>query len=129
VTDLDEIRSSISSLHQKLDKTLMLLEAMQSRKGAALRGPKPKPSPLTQEDITALQAQFAGLYERWLNEDEFGTKDALEQLDPDQLRRLADANNLNVTSKMSKEKVLQLIGARFREKRQLHMPTGLREKP
>src|SRR5437773_1407334 len=103
----------------------MLLEAMQPRKGSPLRGSKPKSSPLTQEDITALQAQFASLYERWLNEDEFGTKDALEQLDPDQLRRLADANNFNVTSKMSKEKVLQLIGARFREKRQLHMPTGL----
>lgn len=128
MTDLEEIRASILVLHEKLDRTLALLEAMQSRKAKAPRPPKGKPTPLTQEEVTALQAQFAGLYERWINEDELGTQEALEQLDVDQLRRLADANNLNVTSKMPKEKVLHLIGARFREKKQLHKPTGLREK-
>jgi hypothetical protein len=54
-------------------------------------------------------------------------QEALEKLEADQLRRLADANNLNVTSKMPKQKVLHLIGARFREKKQIHKATGPRE--
>jgi hypothetical protein len=127
VTDNDELRSSILSLHDKVDRALALLEALQSRNAATARPPKRKPSPLTQEDVTALQAQFTGLYERWIDGHELETQQTLEQLDADQLRRLADANNLNVTSKMPKEKVLHLIGARFREKKQLHKPRGPRE--
>jgi len=100
---------------------------LQTRNASPSRPPKQKPSPLTQDDITALQAQFARLYERWIDGNELETQDALEQLDADQLRRLADANNLNVTSKMPKQKVLHLIGARFREKKQLHKPSGPRE--
>jgi hypothetical protein len=36
-----------------------------------------------------------------------------------ELRRFADANNLNVTSRTPKHKVMQLIAGRFRERRQL----------
>ena len=35
------------------------------------------------------------------------------------LRKFADANNLNVTAKTPKERVIQLVGFRFREKKQL----------
>ena len=38
---------------------------------------------------------------------------------PEDIRRFGDANNLNVTSKMSKDKVIQLISVRFREKKLL----------
>ncbi len=123
----DELSLSIRSLHEKVDRAIALLEGLQSRKANAARPPKQKPSPLTQEDVTALQAQFAELYERWINGQEIETQEALEQLDADDLRRLADANNLNVTTKMPKAKVLHLIGARFREKKQLLKPTGPRE--
>ena len=71
-------------------------------------------APLTQEEVNPLQAQFASLHERWINMDEIGTQEALEQLQVDQLRRFTDANNLDVTSKIPKEKALHLIGARFR---------------
>ena len=77
--------------------------------------------------MAALQAQFASFCERWINGHELETQEALDKLDADQLRRLADANNLNVTSKMPKLKVLHLIGARFREKKQLRKPMGPRE--
>lgn len=127
MAELDELRASILSLHEKVDRALTLLENLSSRTATASRSAKPKPSPLTQEDVTELQAQFTRLYERWVDGHELKTQDALEQLDADQLRRLADANNLNVTSKMPKQKVLHLIGARFREKKQLHKPTGPRE--
>ena len=36
-----------------------------------------------------------------------------------ELRRFADASNLNVTSKTPKHKVMQLIAGWFRERRQL----------
>jgi hypothetical protein len=40
----------------------------------------------------------------------------------DELRRLADANHLNVTSKTTKPRVMTLIAGRFRERRQLLRP-------
>lgn len=43
-------------------------------------------------------------------------------MDAVELRRLADANNLNVTSKTPKQKVMKLIDGRFRERRQLMRP-------
>jgi len=48
--------------------------------------------------------------------------DELDKLDLDQLRRFADAKHLNVTAKMPKRRMLELVAARFREKRQLHKP-------
>ncbi len=128
MTEIDEIRSDVRSLHDKLDRALALLDAMQSQKARAHRAPKVKPEPPSAEEVEDLQTEFTRLYERWVNEDEFGTQQELDKLDVEQLRRLADANNLNVTAKMSKEKVLHLIAARFREKRQLLKPTGYRDK-
>ncbi|MGA3043365.1 MAG: hypothetical protein ABSF54_21535 [Bryobacteraceae bacterium] len=125
--ELDELRASIRALHEKIDRVVALLSTLPPRKPPNSRPPRPKPSPLTQEDVTALQAQFAALYERWVNGYELETQEALDKLDVDQLRRLADANNLNVTAKMPKQQVLHILGARFREKKQIHKPTGPRE--
>ena len=86
--------------------------------------PKPKtgvaPAPLAlAEEIPALQEKFERLYENWLSGQELEVQKELESLSVDDLRKLADANNLNVTTRMSKEKVLSLIGIRFREKKML----------
>src|SRR5258708_32193807 len=88
------------------------------------RSPKPKPVPLTEVEIRDLQLQFDNIFSRWLDGHELEVQDELEKLDVDQLRRFADANNLNITAKMPKQRVLQLIEARFREKRQLHKVTS-----
>ncbi len=48
----------------------------------------------------------------------------LDRLDVEELRRFADSNNLNGTYKMSKERLLHIIGARFREKKQLQLHQG-----
>lgn len=126
MANLDDLTASIRSLHDKVDRVLTLLESVQTRGASTPRAPKQKPLPLAPEDVKVLQAQFATLYDRWIDGHEIETQEALDQLDAEQLRRLADANNLNVTSKMPKQKVLHLIGARFREKKQLHKATGPR---
>jgi HSP20 family molecular chaperone IbpA len=74
---------------------------------------------LTESQITELKAQFTALYERWLSGEDARVQAELEGMDADNLRLLADANNLNVTSKTPKPKCVLLIGARFREKKQL----------
>ena len=79
------------------------------------------------ENITKYKEKFSGLYEQWLGNDEIKVQSELESLEADELRRFADANNLNVTSKTPKQKCLQLIAARFREKRQLTKETPRRE--
>jgi hypothetical protein len=127
MTEFEELGESLLAIHHKLDRVVELLEGLQARSVKTARPAKLKRSPLTQEDVTALQTQFAALFERWIGGQELETQDELERLDAEDLRRLADANNLNVTSKMSKQKVLHLIGARFREKKQLHRVTGPRE--
>lgn len=124
-----ELLLEIRALHEKLDRVLALLEASKTKTPAARsrpRAPKPKPVPLTEAEIRDLQAQFGNLFSRWMDGHELEVQDELEKLDVDQLRRFADANNLNITAKMPKQRVLQLVGARFREKRQLHKgsPSG-----
>jgi len=69
------------------------------------------------------QKLFGQLFDQWMAGQELEVQTMLEKLEPIELRRFADSNNLNVTSKMSAQKVLQLIGARFREKRQLYQGT------
>ena len=125
-----DIGKELDLMHEKLDRILDLLQKREG-KAAALKErqrQKQKPPALTEEEMHKLQDRFASLYERWLSGDEHAVQDELESLDADELRRFADANNLNVTSKMPKQKVLQLIGARFREKRQLHRGSSLRGK-
>jgi hypothetical protein len=125
----NELQASIESLHAKIDRVLDILADMQSRAAfsASRRPPKQKAAPLTQDEISALETQFGSLYDRWLNGHEMEVQEELERLDGEQLRRLGDANNLNVTSKMPKDRVLHLIGARFREKKQLHKGAGSRK--
>ena len=114
-------------MHEKLDRVIALLEASKAKTPTSRsrpRTPKPKSVPLTEAEIRDLQSQFDSVFSRWLDGHELEVQDELEKLDVDQLRRFADANNLNITAKMPKQRVLQLIGARFREKRQLHKGTS-----
>ena len=122
----DEILAQIRVLNEKLDRILALLEAQRQRKAmrSQPKAPKPKALPLTEPEIKILQEKFGSLFTRWLEGQELEVQDELDSLDVDELRRFADANNLNVTGKMPKQRVLQLIGARFREKRQLQRGTG-----
>jgi hypothetical protein len=129
--NVDQITESLKHLQEQLDEVLSIVKELQSQKrerAAAKKAAKTKPSPLTEEEITKYKEQFNILYDRWLGGDEVNVQNELEALDADELRRFADANNLNVTSKTPKPKCLQLIAARFREKRQLTKETPKREK-
>lgn len=84
--------------------------------------------PLTKEEIESLQIQFKHLYELWLKDQNQELQNILDKLSPDEIRKLADANNLNVTTRMAKEKVLKLIEIRFREKKMLTTNTTISEK-
>jgi len=128
--NVDQITESLKHLQAQLDEVLSIVKELQSQKrerAAAKKAAKAKPSPLTEEEITKYKDQFSILYERWLGGDEVNVQNQLEALDADELRRFADANNLNVTSKTPKPKCLHLIAARFREKRQLTKETPRRE--
>jgi hypothetical protein len=114
-----EILNELKSLNGKLDRIVTLLEEINLSGKKSPKAPKPKPVPLTQEEIDSYRAKFDLLYEKWLSGQEVEIQAELENFDADDLRRFADANNLNVTSKMPKQKVLHLIGARFRERKQL----------
>jgi hypothetical protein len=114
-----EILKELKALHEKLDQVLMLVEEITSKGTKAQKSSKPKPLPLTQEEIDSYRAKFEILFERWLSGQEVEVQGELENFGAEEIRRFADANNLNVTSKMPKEKVLRLIGARFRERKQL----------
>ena len=114
-----EILNELKSLHEKLDSVLSLLEEIKSKGTKTPKPRKPKPAPLTQEEIDSHRAKFVSLYDMWLSGQETEVLGELENFNADDLRRFADANNLNVTSKMPKQRVLNLIGARFRERKQL----------
>ena len=117
-----DIHEELQDIHAKLDLLLTtvnnLLDAKRA-KAEAKKARKEKLPPLTEEEIKEHQKRFVQLFDKWMEGHELEVQAELEKLDADQLRRFADANNLNVTSKMSMQKVLQLISARFREKRQL----------
>ena len=118
----ENLTAEFRAIHEKLDRLIALVEEDRAKVQAARsksRPSKPKPLPLSETEITELQGRFSSLFSRWLEGHEVEVQDELGKLDADDLRRFADANNLNVTAKMSKDRVLQLIGARFREKRQL----------
>lgn len=123
-----EILNELKALGQKVDRLFSLLESFgtEEKSRRSRRKSQPKLAPTTPEEALKHQTKFGELYERWLSGDELGVHAQLDRFDVEELRRFADSNNLNVTSKMSKERVLQLVGARFREKKQLHQarPTG-----
>jgi hypothetical protein len=127
--NVDQITESLKHLQEQLDEVLTIVKELQGQKRerAAAKKAKVKPAPLTEEEITKYKDKFNVLYERWLGGDEVNVQTELETFDADELRRFADANNLNVTSKTPKPKCLHLIAARFREKRQLTKETPRRE--
>lgn len=127
--NVDQITESLKHMQEQLDEVLSIVKELQSKKKekAAAKKAKTKPAPLTEDEITKYKEKFNSLYERWLGGNEVNVQTELESLDADELRRFADANNLNVTSKTPKPKCLHLIAARFREKRQLTKETPRRE--
>jgi hypothetical protein len=114
-----EILNELKSLNEKFDRVLLYLEEIKSKGTKTPKPPKSKLPPLTQEETDSHRARFDLLYEKWLSGQEIEVQEELEKFNADELRRFADANNLNVTSKMPIQKVLHLIGARFRERKQL----------
>ena len=118
----DELTLEISKIHERLDRVLALLDAKGAsaqRKAADRKAKQEKPQPLTEDEIKQQQERFQELFSRWMAGFEVEVQNELEAADADALRRFADANNLNITTKTPKAKALQLIAARFREKRQL----------
>ena len=117
-----EILSRLLEIEKKLDDLARSIEELRAANLARprVRKKKEKLPPPTADEISAHRSHFASLFQRWMDGRELEVHSELDKLDPDQLRRFADANNLNVTAKMSKERILELVAARFREKRQLH---------
>ena len=127
--NVDQLTESLNNIQKQLDEVLLIVKELQGQKRARAEAKKAKakPAPLTEEEIIKYKEKFNILYEQWLGGDEGKVQSELETLEADELRRFADANNLNVTSKTPKPKCLQLIAARFREKRQLTKETPKRE--
>lgn len=118
----NELKLELVRIHAKLDRLLAILDAKAAtanRKLADRRGKQEKSPPLTEHEIKQQQERFQELFSRWMAGLELEVQNELEAADADSLRRFADANNLNITTKTPKAKALQLIAARFREKRQL----------
>lgn len=119
-----EVLSQLQSINEMLSKLLVLAEnpVHPQPRPRPERKPQTKQPPPTEEEIGTYKQQFDHLYNRWIDGDELSIQNELELLTTEELRRFADANDLNVTSKLSKEKTLALIAGRFREKKQLSMP-------
>jgi len=117
-----EILAQLGAINQKIDRILSVLETIRFEQNSKKkpRSPKSRPAALTPEEMEKYKTRFLELYEQWLAGDELGVQAQLDKFDPEEIRRFADSNNLNVTSKMSKDRVLHLIGVRFRERKQLH---------
>lgn len=123
----EELLSELKLLNSNIVELIKTLrESLQSNPISSQNINKPKrktgvaPAPLASaEEIPALQEKFERLYENWLAGQEFEVQNELGNFSVDDIRKLADANNLNVTTRMSKEKALNLISLRFREKKLL----------
>jgi hypothetical protein len=119
------LEEQLKLLLEKVDRILSLLEKRPNRaRGGALgeKAAKRKVLPPSPDDVRRDQERFERLYEIWDAGEELQVADELEAMQADELRRFADANNLNVTSKTPKRKIMQLISGRFRERRQLMRP-------
>jgi hypothetical protein len=115
------ILAELKSLSGRLDRIESALSELVGKKKqkAESKRNQAKPAPLTPEEVGPLQERFKKLYSRWLEGEETSVREELEAMSVEDLRKFADANNLNVTAKTSKERVIQLVGFRFREKKQL----------
>lgn len=120
-----ELIARLQAIEEKLDLLAKGIEDLRALNVSRVQARKKKEKlpPPTAEEVTADRERFSSLYSRWMEGKELEVHDELDGLELEQLRRFADANNLNVTAKMSKQRILELISARFREKRQLHKPT------
>ena len=117
-----KLEDQIKLLHEKVDRVLALLEARSEESRTRVKAPraqKQKAPPLSADEMEKYQARFESLFETWSAGEELQVEKELDAMDADELRRFADANNLNVTTKTPKQKVMQLIAGRFRERRQL----------
>jgi hypothetical protein len=125
------LEEQLKLLHEKVDRILSLLEARPRpapKRAATEKATRKKLSPLGPDDIKREQERFERLYVIWNAGEELKVAGELDAMHADELRRFADANNLNVTSKTSKQKVMKLIDGRFRERRQL-MRTHFNRQP
>src|SRR5437667_12813989 len=106
---LEHLLSEIRLLNANIVELTFTLKEGRSLSGPKIRATKPSSSTLTQEEMSNLQQRFEELYELWLAGKEMEVQRQLEAVSVDEARKLADANNLNVTSKMPKDKILNLI--------------------
>ncbi len=122
-----ELLNELKLLNANIVELIKLLKENQQLKPTSSQNiskPKSKTgiaaAPLASaQEIPSLQERFERLYESWLAGQELEVQKELESTSVEDIRKLADANNLNVTTRMSKEKVLNLISIRFREKKLL----------
>jgi hypothetical protein len=114
---LQQILSEVRQLNNNFRELFDFLKS--SQKSSPKRSLKVKLPALTEEEIKNYQNKFTELYKLWLDGFESKVQDELESYPVEDLRRFGDANNLNVTSRMSKDKVMQQISIRFREKKLL----------
>ena len=125
-----DIGDELKRIEEKLDQLIRAVDELLARKRAkasARRANAERLPPVTEQEVVAYQATFQRLFDLWMTGKELEVERELSALDREQLRRFGDANNLNVTSRMPSQKVMQLIGARFREKRQLL--AGMKRRP
>jgi hypothetical protein len=125
------VEEQLMLLTAKVDRILSLLEggALKVRNRASEhRAQKPKPQPLGPEEISRNQERFERLFALWDSGEEVQVEKELEGMEVDEIRRFADANNLNVAAKTPKQRVMQLVAGRFRERRQL-MRTHFNRRP
>lgn len=115
INEINSMKIQLKSIESKIDELLNKKKIQSEKKKSS----KPKLLPLTEIEITNYKELFSKLYNDWIEGREINVTEELEKLSPDELRRFADANNLNVTSKMAKDKVLNLISLRFREKKMM----------
>ncbi len=115
INEINSMKIQLKSIESKIDELLNKKKIQSEKKKSS----KPKLLPLTEIEITNYKELFNKLYNDWIEGREINVSEELEKLSPDELRRFADANNLNVTSKMAKDKVLNLISLRFREKKMM----------
>jgi hypothetical protein len=123
VKEIQELNRNIASLTQAISQLIKIEEAKKSKKK-----PKSPLPPLTKADVSNLKSRFDSLYARWETGNEHEVRNELDSTPLDGLRRFADANNLTVDKKASKEKVLRAILTRFREKKMLFKGVSPNEK-
>ncbi len=127
VNNEKEVLEEIRQIQETLARLTTAVEQLASKSNKTQRPDRKRSEkiPLSEDEAKVLQEQFRELYNRWLSGEENSTQTDLEKMELEQIRRFADANNLDVTSNMSKQKILHLVVSRFREKRQLTLPSNI----